>query len=193
MKRPEDLSQLSMLELFRVEVENQTGVLTNGLLGLERGEETQLETLMRAAHSLKGAARIVNFQVAVPVAHAMEDCFVAAQKGQLKLRQAEIDVLFRGVDLLQQIAKRTEAEITNWEADHPGQVEQYIKSLRVFTMPEQQKAQTSDQLAAPPAHPSTTAGEAKDSGAKGLRSPALSSRPDPIGTGIGEGESMRTI
>ena len=36
---------------------------------------------MRAAHSLKGAARIVGLTVGVRVAHAMEDCFVAAQQG----------------------------------------------------------------------------------------------------------------
>jgi len=34
---------------------------------------------MRAAHSLKGAARIVDLADGVRVAHAMEDCFVAAQ------------------------------------------------------------------------------------------------------------------
>ena len=37
---------------------------------------------MRAAHSLKGAARIVGLDAAVRVAHAMEDCLVAAQKGR---------------------------------------------------------------------------------------------------------------
>ena len=42
---------------------------------------------MRAAHSLKGAARMVGLDVGVRVAHAIEDCFVAAQEGRLKLRQ----------------------------------------------------------------------------------------------------------
>ena len=41
------------------------------------------EMLMRAAHSFKGAARIVNLQSAVRVAHAMEDCFALAQQGKL--------------------------------------------------------------------------------------------------------------
>ena len=36
---------------------------------------------MRAAHSIKGAARVVGVDPAVSVAHVMEDCFVAAQKG----------------------------------------------------------------------------------------------------------------
>ena len=75
-----DLSQLSMLDLFRMEAESQVQVLTSGLLALERDHAAaeQLESCMRAAHSLKGAARIVDLADAVRVAHAMEDCFVAA-------------------------------------------------------------------------------------------------------------------
>src|SRR5688572_11182962 len=103
----DDLSSLSMLELFRVEAEGQTAALTAGLLELERGNSSDpgtlaplLESLMRAAHSVKGAARLVNLGAAVRVAHAMEDCFVAAQQGRLQLSQPEIDMLLRGVDLL---------------------------------------------------------------------------------------------
>src|SRR2546422_7114995 len=97
----DDLGHLSMLELFRIEAETQAVLLTSGLLELERapGKADQLETLMRATHSLKGAARIVDLQAAVRVAHAMEDCFVASQQGTLRLRQPEIDLLLRGVDL----------------------------------------------------------------------------------------------
>src|SRR5436190_19028572 len=103
----EDLGNLSMLELFRVESENQTAILTSGLLELERSKPTaaQFETLMRAAHSLKGAARIINLQAAVVVSHAMEDCFVAAQNGRLRLGQAHVDVLLKGVDLLIKLCK----------------------------------------------------------------------------------------
>ena len=101
-----DLSELSMLELFRAEVENQAPLLTAGLLALERDPEAadQLEACMRAAHSLKGAARIVDIGSAVGVAHAMEDCFVAAQDGRLRLRQGHIDLLLGGVDLLGRFA-----------------------------------------------------------------------------------------
>src|SRR5215472_12347021 len=120
-----------MLELFRVEAENQIGVLTSGLLELERGPGTpeHLETLMRAAHSLKGAARIVNLQPIVRVAHAMEDCFVAAQRGRLSLRQPEIDVLLRDVDLLAQMSKGNEADMTAWETDQAGQIKDLLDSL----------------------------------------------------------------
>jgi two-component system, chemotaxis family, sensor histidine kinase and response regulator WspE len=91
-----------MLDLFRLEVEAQGQVLTAGLLALERSPTAadQLEECMRAAHSLKGAASIVGLQAGVRVAHAMEDCFVAAQHGGLLLQQCQIDRLLRGVDLL---------------------------------------------------------------------------------------------
>ena len=116
---PEDLSNLSMLELFRAEAENQTATLTTGLLELERGNSSAqlFESLMRAAHSLKGAARIVNLQAAVRVAHALEDCFVAAQHGRLSLHRPQVDALLQGVDLLGHLAKGTEISITSWETD----------------------------------------------------------------------------
>jgi anti-anti-sigma factor len=60
---------------------------------------------MRAAHSIKGAARIVGVGAGVAVAHALEDCLVAAQKGEVALTPAGIDVLLRGVDLLTQVAQ----------------------------------------------------------------------------------------
>ena len=121
-----DLSQLSMLDLFRLEAENQTQTLTDGLLSLERdpaAPET-LELCMRAAHSLKGAARLVDVDAGVALAHAMEDCFVAAQNGHAALGQREIDCLLRGVDLLLSIAKnpnsdpaRRKAEVNSFVAD----------------------------------------------------------------------------
>ena len=79
----DDLSGFSMMELFRMEAESHTATLSAGLVALEGASAAPevIEPLMRAAHSLKGAARIVGLDAAVRVAHAMEDCFVAAQKG----------------------------------------------------------------------------------------------------------------
>jgi two-component system sensor histidine kinase and response regulator WspE len=127
-----DLSGMSMLDLFRVEAEAQTQTLTAGLLALERNNAaaSQLESLMRAAHSLKGAARIVGLNVAVGVAHAMEDCFVAAQKGAISLGQAQVDVLLGGVDLISRIAQTQEADITKW--DGAAEIEAFLARLAGF-------------------------------------------------------------
>ncbi|VAX12822.1 Signal transduction histidine kinase CheA [hydrothermal vent metagenome] len=104
--KPQVLEECSMLELFSVEVEVQAGILTSGLLKLEQepGQTMHLEELMRAAHSIKGAARMVDVEAAVRVAHVMEDCFVAAQQGELSLDGEHIDVLLKGVDTLSLIA-----------------------------------------------------------------------------------------
>lgn len=130
----DDLSDLSMLELFRIEAETQTDTLISGLLALEREPDSaeRLESLMRAAHSLKGAARMVNLDVAVKVAHVMEDCFVAAQAGKLRLRRAQVDLLLAGVDLLTRIAQTSEAEITKWDGDYRPQIDGFVHSLEQF-------------------------------------------------------------
>lgn len=101
-----DLSQVSMLDLFRMEAESQVQVLTSGLLALERDPAAadQLELCMRAAHSLKGAARIVDLAIGVQVAHAMEDCFVAAQQRRIALGRGRIDVLLSATDLMARLA-----------------------------------------------------------------------------------------
>lgn len=103
---PEQMRDASMLELFQLEAETQTQVLGAGLLLLERDptQAEQLEACMRAAHSLKGAARIVGVEAGVQVAHVMEDCLVAAQEGRLQLSPAHIDALLLGSDLLLRIA-----------------------------------------------------------------------------------------
>ena len=79
----DDLSGFSMMDLFRMEADERLTVLSQGLVALEGSSATSevIEPLMCAAHSLKGAARIVGLDAAVQVAHAMEDCLVAAQKG----------------------------------------------------------------------------------------------------------------
>jgi two-component system sensor histidine kinase and response regulator WspE len=102
----DDYSQFSLHDLFRLEAETHTQTLTKSLLELERepAAADHLEACMRAAHSLKGAARIIDLAPAVELTHAMEDLFVAAQHGTVVLRRDQIDLLLRGVDLLNAIA-----------------------------------------------------------------------------------------
>lgn len=104
----DELGDFSMLELFRLEVDNQANVLSDGLLALEQNAEdgAQLEALMRAAHSIKGAARMVDVEAGVRLAHTMEDCFVAAQKGEFVLAAAQVDLLLKGVDQLIAISRQ---------------------------------------------------------------------------------------
>jgi two-component system sensor histidine kinase and response regulator WspE len=107
----DDLSGFSMLELFRLEAESQVAVLSAGVLAIEELDKSPatIEAMMRAAHSLKGAARIVGLEPAVRVAHALEDVFVAAGKGRLRVCGEHADRLLAAIDLLGSIAAADDA------------------------------------------------------------------------------------
>ncbi|BAY10258.1 hybrid sensor histidine kinase/response regulator [Calothrix sp. NIES-2098] len=110
----------SMMDLFRLEAEAQVSILNDGLLVIETKPQSaqELEALMRAAHSIKGAARLVGLDMAVQLAHVMEDCFVAAQNKIVTLYPEQVDVLLQGVDLLQNISQLSNEELATWLAEH---------------------------------------------------------------------------
>ncbi|GAA0392854.1 hybrid sensor histidine kinase/response regulator [Pseudomonas veronii subsp. inensis] len=139
---PEQMRDASLLELFSLEADAQTQVLNAGLLALERNptQADQLEACMRAAHSLKGAARIVGVDAGVSVAHVMEDCLVSAQERRLYLQPEHIDALLQGTDLLMRIA-------TPGNDVGPADIEAYVALMERLLDPSQPTAS----LAPPPA------------------------------------------
>ncbi|BAY36905.1 CheA signal transduction histidine kinase [Nostoc sp. NIES-2111] len=110
MTKEIDYSQFSLLDLFSMEVKTQVAILNDRLLSLENQPQPQeeLAALMRASHSIKGAARIVQLNSVVTLAHGMEDCFVAAQAGKIQLTPADIDVLLAAADMLLHIGEACE-------------------------------------------------------------------------------------
>jgi two-component system sensor histidine kinase and response regulator WspE len=127
----------SMLELFRLEVDAQATILNEGLLALESQPQSAqaLESLMRAAHSVKGAARIVAIDAAVGLAHVMEDCFVAAQKHAVTLGADEVDVLLVGVDLLLSISKVEAEDFNSWLSEHNQEVVTTTNAIAAILTP----------------------------------------------------------
>jgi two-component system sensor histidine kinase and response regulator WspE len=126
-----DLGGFSMHELFRAEVETHCAALTDGLLALERTPEdvSVIAPLMRAAHSIKGAARIVGVDAAVSVAHHMEDAFVRIQKGLERTTRTRIDQLLEGNDFLLRIAALPEAEVASWSVEHAAEANEITTAL----------------------------------------------------------------
>lgn len=125
------LQDFSLFELFRMEAEEQVRVLQAQLIELESGEAkaATLEALMRASHSLKGAARIVGLDIIVVLTHAMEDRFVAAQAGNA-LSSSEIDLMLGATDWLAQLQAVAEAETAGWLASKAKAIESCAASLR---------------------------------------------------------------
>jgi two-component system sensor histidine kinase and response regulator WspE len=126
-----NLGAFSMWDLFRGEVESQMRTFTEGLLALESGgfAKEHLAATMRAAHSIKGAARIVHLDVAVTLAHSMEDCLVAAQEGALTLEPAAIDVLLSAGDLLARVSTLEESAVPAWVEDQRPKIDLLLSQL----------------------------------------------------------------
>ena len=116
------LEDSSLFDLFRMEAEEQVRVLQVELIQLEAGAASAqvLESLMRASHSLKGAARIVGLNMIVHLTHAMEDRFVAAQRGH-ELDSGDIDRMLSATDWLSQLQTVEEGNVNAWlEANAQG-------------------------------------------------------------------------
>ncbi len=127
-------ADLSMMELFQAEVETQAAKLNSGLLDLETDLENQqrIEPVMRAAHSIKGAARIVGLDSLTRLAHALEDVLVAAQEKKLTLTEEHLDVFFRTADIFGRMANMTAEEIAAWPVENAGAVNDLVGVLEVL-------------------------------------------------------------
>ena len=151
---PDDLGGFALFDLFRMEAQTHGATLDEGLLALEAApaDPARLEALMRAAHSVKGAARIVGVEPVVRVAHAMEDAFVAAQQGRLTLHAAAIDVLLAGTDFLKSVAAKPEAEATAYLAGRADETAALVQRLQAVARGEAVRAAGAGPVA-PPASP----------------------------------------
>ncbi|MGO1068778.1 hybrid sensor histidine kinase/response regulator [Lysobacter sp. CA199] len=147
-----NLQNYSLHDLFRMEVEGQAQVLTEGLLVLESQPDSaaELESCMRAAHSVKGAARILGLSAAVAIAHVMEDCLVAAQERRLVLDRAAVDALLRGVDLLSKIAATPPEQAGAWMRDDAPQAQAYCDLLAQALASESNPAPATEAPSPPP-------------------------------------------
>ncbi|MFZ9881652.1 MAG: Hpt domain-containing protein, partial [Phycisphaerales bacterium] len=126
-----DLGGFSLHELFRAEAETHAATLSDGLVRLEgTADASVVEPLMRAAHSIKGAARVVGVDAAVRMAHAMEDTLVAMQKGREPIVPGRIDQLLKGTDLLAALAKVDEAGVAAWCEAKASEIDALVESLR---------------------------------------------------------------
>ena len=120
-----------LLELFREEMAAHSAVLTDGLLSLERegGTRERIEPLMRAAHSIKGAARVVDLGPIVQVAHAMEDALVAAGEGRARLDAAAVDILLGALDWINGLGAVADDDLAGWLRDHGAEAGEWASRV----------------------------------------------------------------
>jgi two-component system sensor histidine kinase and response regulator WspE len=120
-----------LFELFRAEIVAHGASLNDGLLRLEQNpaDVHPIESLMRAAHSIKGASRVIGLDLAVDLAHHMEDCLVNIQKKIEVCGPERVEQLLGGTDILTQLATIQEADLPNWKSTHAVDINALITAL----------------------------------------------------------------
>lgn len=111
---PKDELARRLLDTFVAEEKERVQAITRHLLALERGvEEAERERLLaeilREAHNLKGAARIVGLDEIGRLSHALETCFEAVARGEVALTPEACDSVYRALDAIGALMKATEA------------------------------------------------------------------------------------
>ncbi len=173
-----DLGGFSLFELFKAEAETHGATLNEGLVRLEStpSDLSGIEPLMRAAHSLKGAARIIGVDLAVGLAHAMEDCLVAIQQGRETLVPARIDQLLQGTDVLARLGQISESELAAFTEREQAGVDALVASLR-------EPAALGD--ASPPPLPAAASAATPE---PAVREPDTAPAPSPTSTRVSPAE-----
>src|SRR5688572_5081235 len=90
---------------FEVEAEEHLQAIAAGLLELEKAPPREkqreiIETVFRAAHSLKGAARAVDFTEIESLCQLLEDVFAAWKRQESGPSPTVLDTLHRALDAI---------------------------------------------------------------------------------------------
>ncbi len=96
-------------DLFKVETTEQIAQLEQGLLRLEQNPDDQetLNEVFRAAHSLKGAARMLAISRVETVAHHFEETLGMARRGATVLTSSMIDRLYNALDSIRELCEES--------------------------------------------------------------------------------------
>ena len=156
-----DVSQY--LEIFIDETKEHLQSLNEHLLVLEKEPENEatINEIFRAAHSLKGMAGTMGYKKMQRLTHDMENVFSEIRNGQMKATSDLVDVLFRGLDALEEFLANIQTDGTEGDTD----CEDIISDLnKILDIGLGKVSSSSDQSAKPSTSPSV---DSKDDG-KGL-------------------------
>jgi two-component system, chemotaxis family, sensor kinase CheA len=110
-KKQEFLKRI--LATFRIEAEENINRMSADLIELEKEppdlrKKELIEVVFRAAHSLKGAARAVNFSEIEKLCHSFEDVMSVIRNNIIEFSPQIFDLLHQNVDLLNEVLNNKE-------------------------------------------------------------------------------------
>jgi two-component system chemotaxis sensor kinase CheA len=95
----------ALLQTFQADADENLERMEETLIALENspGDKSMLQTLFRAAHTLKGNAAIIGFTGLTEFAHRLEDCLDRLMKGTAHANSSLITALLRSVDAMRNL------------------------------------------------------------------------------------------
>ncbi|HEV8430057.1 MAG TPA: response regulator [Pyrinomonadaceae bacterium] len=132
----------SLRETFKIEAGEHTESIASGLLLLEKTESAAekqqlIETIFRAAHSLKGAARAVNFTSVESVCQALEDVFAAWKRRKSQPVIPMLDVVHQALDAISRTINDREGKADPALAVHVSALQNLNRTTSVPNTAEQ--------------------------------------------------------
>lgn len=122
---------LTLINLFKIELENQVAILSTGIISLEQTDPSKetIDSMLRAAHSIKGAAQVVDLSAISQLAHVIEDVLVSIKNGQMTLNGSRIDIFLKAVDFLEDLSRLPPLTIYAWILHKKNELEDIKNQL----------------------------------------------------------------
>ena len=104
-----DKIRAELMASFQTELAEHVQTMTDGLLALEQAQlapdeqQTVLQGVFRAAHSLKGAARAVDVPTVEQLAHGLENVLNDLQKGTIETSPVLFDTCYQALDAIRAV------------------------------------------------------------------------------------------
>lgn len=117
------------LQMFFDESDEYIQILNENILALEQnpGDKDIINSVFRAAHSLKGMAATMGFDKLTDLTHKLENGLDKVRNGELAIREEIVDLLFEGLDLINDLV----SDIKN-EGEEITDVSNYIDRLSSY-------------------------------------------------------------
>ena len=126
------MANIDFLAIFRTEVAEQLKRATDLALQLERATTSNddttnlLESLMREFHTIKGAARAIQFEEINAVAHLVEDIYHALMTGKSQIRMPDLtNLTLYALDL---VVAFLQGRVDGFEYTGHNEISQYTKA-----------------------------------------------------------------
>ena len=152
-----EINREMLLQSFREETAECLEQMEQSLLALETSPENRelVSSLFRAAHTAKGNASLLEFNILARFLHNVEDLLELCRSNAIALSQDVINILLQSVDALRQMTKRAVEGTETLSPEHEALSARLAEMAAEFKTPQTAVAPESSAAGTPEASSST--------------------------------------